>query len=143
MKKNIIILASLLVSIQSMAQEHYDPLKDMNFMSEIVRTAYIVLIFAVIMGFIISMTRMILDYLVKRKMIEKGISDVLASKVLQPGKNSRNESLKWFLILLSAATGFFMVNIYQPLGIHSLGIMVLAMAIGFFTYYLLIRKNEN
>jgi hypothetical protein len=143
MKKTIIILLIIFVSIQSKAQEHYNPLEDKTFMSEMGRTTYVVIVFALIMGFIIAMTRMLLDYRIKRKMIDKGISEVLATKLLQTAKNTRNESLKWFLILLSAATGFFLVSLYQPLGIHSLGIMSLAMAVGVFTYYFVIRKTDN
>jgi hypothetical protein len=47
-------------------------------MSELARTFSIILLFAMIMGFIITMTRMLLDYRVKKKMIEKGIPDSMA-----------------------------------------------------------------
>jgi hypothetical protein len=67
----------------------------------------------------------------------------MVSKLLHSGKNNSNEALKWFLILLSVGTGFFIVSLFQPLGIHSIGILAVALAVGFFTYYIFIRKTDN
>ena len=142
MKKIITILCILFISLESRAQEKYSPLTDQAFMSEMGRTAYVILLFALIMGFIIAIIKMLLDYRIKRKMIDKGISEELASKLLQTGKNSKNEALKWFLILLSIGTGFLLVGLNQPLGLHSIAIIAFTMAAGFITYYFLIRKPE-
>ena len=143
MKKVITFLAMLFVSIQVMAQERFDPFSNKGFMEEMGRTFSIILLFALIMGFIITITRMILDYRIKRKMIERGISEELASKLLQTGKNAKNEALKWFLILLSIGSGFLLISLFKPLGLHSIAILSFSLAVGFITYYYLIRKPEN
>lgn len=142
MKKFITVSIIVFLSIQGHAQERFEPFANKGFMEEMGRTFSIILLFALIMGFIITMTRLILDHRVKRKMIDKGISEELAAKVLQTGKNTKNEALKWFLILLSIGSGFLIVSLFQPIGFHSIAIMAFTIAIGFMVYYFLIPRQK-
>lgn len=93
-----------------------------------------VIILLVIMGMslILIILRSILNHKLKNKMLEKEVSENLVASILEKDAHSvKHISMKWFLILLAAGIGLFITNQYLPLGIHSIGIMAISIAIGF------------
>ncbi len=84
------------------------------------------------MNFILTILRTFLDHKLKNKMLEKGISETLVASILQKdSKSAKDLSMKWVLVLISTGMGLFVTNYYLPLGLHSIGIMAISIAIGF------------
>lgn len=105
-----------------------------------------VIIFLIIigMGFILTILRTILDHKLKNRMLEKEISENLVASILQKDVNSaKHISIKWVFILLATGIGLFITNQYLPLGIHSIGIMAISIAIGFLCNTLYLNRFGN
>ncbi len=93
------------------------------------------------MAFILTILRNILDHKLKNKMLEKGISENLVRSILQKDAHSaKHLSIKWVLILLATGVGLFITNQYLPLGIHSIGIMAISIALGFLANALYLNR---
>ena len=97
----------------------------------------IVLIFllVLVMLFILSILKKLLDHKLKNRIVEKGLSKEFSALLLQTEKNNeRTNTIKWFLILFSTGVGLFITEKILPLGIHSIGIMAISISIGFLAY---------
>ena len=85
-----------------------------------------------------------LDHKLKNEIIDKGVSDDLAASILHTDSTSEKDNgIKWFAILISTGIGLFIVKQYLPLGIHSIGIMAISIAIGFLAYSLYLKYLEK
>jgi hypothetical protein len=111
---------------------------------ELFRLISTVGIFIALMVFILALLKRILDFRIKNRIAEKGVSESLATSLLSEGNgNAKTSSFKWFAILAGAGVGLTIVNYTMPLGIHSLAIMSFSIAGSFLVYYFFIRKNSE
>ena len=95
-----------------------------------------------IMGFILAIIKKIIDYRLKNKIVDKGISENIASSILQTTPHEGiNANIKWFAILAGIGAGLMLVNYTQPLGFHSVAIMAFSISLSFLGYYFFIRKS--
>lgn len=77
-------------------------------------------------------------------MIEKGISeDVAATILFTDPQMIQRQGLKWVILLLTASFGIFIVDRVQPLGLHSIGIMLASIAIGYMAYLTALRALDS
>lgn len=144
MKKIFIATVALITGFAAQAQEYYDPWNDRGFISEMSRTFAILSVFALIAWFLITLFRMIMEYRLKNKMIDRGISDQLAAQMLKKNiASSRNAALKWFLMLVSTGAGFVLMGIFRPFGVHSIAIICFSVASGFLSYYILSKRFDQ
>ncbi len=141
MKKAVTIILTQLTVQALNAQDGYNALQDKGFLSDIMKSVAILLVFGLGASFIINIIKMILDYRLKNKMIEKGISENLASQFLKTG--SKNEVIKWFAILCGIGVGLILVSIFPPFGIQSLIMMVFSIAASFLIYYFYAKRSER
>ena len=96
------------------------------------------------MIFILVIIKRLMDYRLKNKIVDKGISENIASSILQTNpKEDRNINIKWFAILTGLGVGLTIVYYTQPLGIHSLAIMAFCIAASFLGYYFTIKQSEK
>jgi len=102
-----------------------------------------ILVVALTMIFILSLTRRIFDHRLKKKIIEKGISDSLALSILNPVPDDGDQNIKWAMILAWLGAGLGLVHYTTPIGIHSLAILCLSLAAGFCCYSIFIRKTKK
>jgi hypothetical protein len=94
-----------------------------------------------IMGFILAIIKQIIDYRLKNKIVDKGISENIASSILQTTPHEGiNANIKWFAILAGIGAGLMIVNYTQPVGFHSVAIMAFSISLSFLGYYFFIRK---
>lgn len=108
---------------------------------DIYKVIVIIFIIVLIMWFIIKILKNILDHKLKNRIIDKEIPQDLASSILQTESNNEiHNSIKWFTILISTGGGLFVTNQYLPLGLHSIGIMVISIAIGFLAYSIYLKR---
>lgn len=92
--------------------------------------------------FLLSMLKKLLDHKLKNKIIEKGMSEELAGFLLQTeDKSEKNNSIKWFLILLSTGIGLLITESFLPLGIHSIAIVAISISLGLLTYSFYLKTS--
>lgn len=104
----------------------------------------VIFVIVLVMQFIIMVLRKTLDYKLKNKIIDKEVSKELASSILQTESNSEvHNSIKWFAILITTGGGLFVTNQYLPLGLHSIGIMTISIAIGFLAYSFYLKRFDK
>ncbi len=115
-----------------------------NFINEdIFNICATILVVALSMLFILSLINRIFSQRLKKKIIEKGIPDSLALSILNSTSEDGDSNLKWCLILAWLGIGIGVVHYTTPLGLHSLAILCLSLAAGFFCYFMYTKKAKN
>lgn len=115
-----------------------------NIDPDVYRVGVVILIIIIGLAFLLTILRNILDHKLKNKMLEKGISDDLVASILQRDSHSAKRiSMKWFLVLLATGIGLFITKIYLPLGIHSIGIMAVSIAVAFLGYSFYLNRVKK
>ena len=144
MKKVITIAAALLLPIAVNAwqertlQDGYDiPLK-------VIGIPAVILVLYLVLTFIITMTKAIMDNRLKGRMIEKGVSDKVVEQFLQPdGKDVKGQAMKSFLLLSGIGAGLTIIEFFRPIGIHSIAIMSFSISVSFLGYYYFLKRTEK
>ena len=135
-----ILLSTTIVQAQSGLQEEYIQ----QILEELTRAVIILFAMYITGSFILTIFRQTLDHRLKRKMLDKGVSDDLARNFLHTdSRDVKAQAMKWFIIFLSVGAGFVLINVTQPLGIHSIAILCFCIAFGYLAYYLFIRKTGD
>ena len=141
MKKILITIAVFLGYFPLHAQNESFPLR---YGGEIMRSIIIIIVMLLIMWFILSIISRYMDFRLKNKIIEKGITDHLANSLLQPtATDDKNVNIKWFALLMGVGTGLVTVNYTQPLGFHSIAFMAFALAFAYLGYYLFLKYTGD
>jgi len=110
---------------------------------DVYRIMVLILIIVLVMRFILVILQRMLDHKLKNKILDKDPSSDLAATILGTGVSSeKNDSIKWFAILVSTGIGLFITSAFTPLGIHSVGIMTVCMAVGFLGFALFLRLSD-
>ena len=137
MKKIITTLAAILIIITANAQ-------DAEFNRSVFNATATIVAMLCIMVFILAIMKKIIDYRLKNKIVDKGISDSIASSILQTKpSDDRHVNIKWFSILAGLGAGLMIVNYTQPMGIHSLAIMSFSISASFLCYHLFTRQSTK
>ena len=135
MKKAITLftISSLpLISLAQIARDTYQREFDMTIFN-VCATIFVVGLFMV---FILTVMKRILEHRIKNKIVDKGISENLASALLESEPLDRgNVNIRWFSILAGLGTALAIIKYTEPLGIHSLAIMAFCIAGSFLGYY--------
>jgi uncharacterized membrane protein YjjP (DUF1212 family) len=108
----------------------------------IIRTIIVILLFYVVTSFLLTLIRLLLNHHLKSKMISKGIEVAEAEKMLRVGAESKDYAVKWFLLLLSAGTGFTVISNF-PFGWLSVGTLAFSLSLGFAGYYFYLKKRKE
>lgn len=97
-------------------------------------------------GSMILFTRTITDYILKRKMIEKGfVNDDTQAIFKRHTEENKYGSLKWGLIIFFAGLSLIVME-YVPYDAQSplpYGLFALFVSLGFLIYYFLVKKELN
>ncbi|MBS1948177.1 MAG: hypothetical protein JST47_10455 [Bacteroidetes bacterium] len=144
MKKIATSLFVLLSSVAANAQTGFQGFYDREFNFDLLHIAGTLIGIFLFTSFFLAIFRLFLDGRIKKRMIEKGVSENIVEQFLQPTKtDNKGVAIKWFLIMACTGIGLFIINATLPLGIHSVAIMALSISAGFLGYYLFIRKSEK
>jgi hypothetical protein len=93
---------------------------------------------------IIQVTRYILDHKLKNKIIDRSISEQLASSILEKRvADKKDDSIKWAFLLLGLSSGLTVSYYTMPLHIHSLAIMTCSLGLSYLVYYFYLRRKDN
>jgi hypothetical protein len=110
--------------------------------NELIHILSILSIFGIFAVFIIVILKAILDFKLKSKMIEKGVSENAIIQMLQKfSKERKQDTAKWIAIFLSLGIGFFITHLFPPFGLHSLVIICFSLSLGFTGYFLFLKKQ--
>jgi len=109
---------------------------------EIFEVSAAIFVVGMFMYFIINMMKRILEYRLKNKIVEKGISENIAQSILETKstEDNRNANIRWFSILAGIGVGLTGVNFTKPFGFHSLAIMAFSISLSFLGYYFFTRN---
>lgn len=95
---------------------------------------------------LVVFTKAISDYILKKKMIDKGyVNDDTQAIFKRNTDENRYSSLKWGLIILSAGLSLIIMEFVQyetdsPL---PYGLFAVFVSLGFLTYYFIVKKDLN
>ena len=135
MKITISVLTILPVSSGAVAQEA-NGLPNMNMSEHVFNVSATIFVSGLIMLFILSLLRRVLDYRIKNRILDKGVPEEIASSILRSDTEQASDiNFKWFSILTGMGLGLTVVSFTSPLGIHSLAIMSFSVALGFLAYH--------
>ena len=144
MKKTVAILVVLGSFITANAQSYYSPFEDRDFDREIISAAGVLIGIFLFTSFFLGIIRLILDGRVKRKMLDKEVSENVVEKYLQPtNTDSKSIAIKWFFVLVCIGLGLTIINLTLPVGIHSIAIMSFSIALSFLGYFYYVKRSEN
>lgn len=93
---------------------------------------------------IILLTRAISDYILKKKMIEKGYVNEDTQAIFKKNTDeNRFASLKWGLIILTAGLSLILMDFieYDANSPLPYGLFAVFVSIGFLIYYFIVRKE--
>lgn len=143
MKKTTIIAILLATAVAAQAQDLSAPLKQGSALELGFRIFAITVCLYLVGTFIITIVRMVLDYQLKSKMLDRGFPESELARLFKPGNNAaRLSALKWFAVLAAVGFGLTIVTFTQPLGLHSLAIMAFSVATGYLVYAQFIKRTD-
>jgi hypothetical protein len=97
-------------------------------------------------GALYFFTRVVTDYILKKKMIEKGyVNDETQAIFKVHSSDNRYSSLKWGLLTFFGGVALILMEFLDVRSNSPLpyGIVAVALSLGFLVYYLLVKKELN
>lgn len=92
---------------------------------------------------IIQIAKFILDNKLKNKIIDRTISEQLASSILEKSAaDKKDDSIKWAILLLGVSGGLTVTYHTLPLDIHSIAIIAFSAGISYLVYFLYLQKKN-
>ena len=92
-------------------------------------------------------TKVMTDYVLKKKMIEKGFVNDTTQAIFKQQVNldTKYTSLKWGLIVLSAGMALIILEFIEtrPDSPLPYGLFAVSVSIGFLVYYFMVQKKNN
>ena len=110
---------------------------------EVFKVSASILVLYLFITFILAIIRSFLDFRLKSKMVDKGVSEKIVDQFLQPGKDSKAQAIKAFLILAATGIGLAIINYTLPLGFHSIAILAISLSLAFLGYFYFLKQSEG
>lgn len=140
MKKIILSIAGFSLSPIVFAQEKTEPVNQPH-LKEIIAPIVVV---GLLIFLILSITKYILDYRLKNKIVNKGISEQLSSSILaKDGKNKNDEAIKFAILTCGIGIGLLITYYTMPFHLHSLAIMAFSIAASYFAYFFYLKNQKR
>lgn len=99
---------------------------------------------AIISFTILTIIKYWMEYRLKNRLIDKGLSENIINSILQNNKSrDKNSNIKWFAILAGLGIAFTIINYTLPLGFHSLIIMTFCLSASFLGYFLYLKYTNK
>jgi hypothetical protein len=142
MKKTLSTIAMSGISALATAQDPNTP-HDIGFNEDVFKISATIFVAILLMIFILSVLKRMLDHRIKNRIVEKGVSEELASSILRSDTSDENANIKWFSILTGIGIGLTLINYTSPLGIHSIAIMSFTIAVSFLGYHQYLKRSKK
>ncbi|HEV7620755.1 MAG TPA: hypothetical protein VGO09_03430, partial [Flavisolibacter sp.] len=116
---------------------------DRSFIFDLLNTCAVIFVIYLISSFILQVIQKTFDSRLKLKIIEKETTEPVVTQLLKPNiKDKRKEILQWIFLLAAIGTGFTVIHLSRPFGLHSLAIMAFSIAAGLGGYYYFSRQTD-
>ena len=143
MKKLVVVAIIFFIPFVLYAQEDLLRGGGIQISAEYVRIFASIVVLYLIITFILAIIKSILDFRLKSRMVDKGVSDKVVEQFLQPqNRDAKTQAIKAFLILAGIGVGLTAINFTSPIGIHSFAIMAFSIALSFLGYFYFIKRLE-
>ena len=144
MKKIITLFTLILTSLIGNAEGVYKLQDGKEISRQLIDIPASILAVYIVSIFLINIIKGILNYRLKYKMIDKGISEDMIKLLLQPDQNdTKNQTIKSFFILAGLGIGITITGFFQPFGIHSVVILIFSLSLSFLAYYFYIKRTQK
>ena len=141
MKKSLIIVMLLGTTIAANAQgsEHSRWMDH-----EAMKILAVLSVMVLIAVFILTFLKYILESRLKHRIIDKGITEHLATSILQTTKkDDKLQTIKWACLLAATGAGLLAVYYTLPIDVHSFAIIAFSTSIGYLGYYYFLKQNQK
>jgi hypothetical protein len=103
-----------------------------------------VIIVSLLIFLIVSVTKYILEYRLKSKIVNKGISEQLTSALFNNnGVTKKDEAMKWAILLCGIAIGMTITYYTMPLHLHSLAIIAFSIGVSYLVYFFYLKNRKG
>ena len=90
---------------------------------------------------LVSLVRYFLEYRLKNKLIDRGMSEQLSAYLLSKDeKEKSDEVIKLAILFCGIGAGLTMTYLTTPIDIHSLAIMAFSLGLSYLAYFFYLRK---
>ena len=142
--KRFLLLLCCLTAWEASAQPAQLPALDANAVDIARHVVFPALALFLLGYFVLAATKLVLNYLLKNKIIDTAIiSESVVERLLPGPQDEQNKVVKWVALLLSTGAGLTACSWYLPLGLHSVIILVFSTALGLLAYYLFLRRQAK
>lgn len=144
MKRFLLLLLCCLTAWEAAAQPALLPALDANAVDIARHVIFPAIALFLLSYFILAAIKLVLNYLLKNKIVDTPIiSESVVERLLPGPQDELNKVVKWVALLLSTGAGLTACNWYLPLGLHSVIILVFSTALGFLAYYLFLHRQAK
>ncbi len=144
MKKSIATVIFTLISISLNAEGVYKLQNGSEISRQIIDIPASILAVYIVSVFLISIVKAILNFRLRSRMIEKGVSIEIMNQLLQPDQSeAKKNAVKSFLVLSGIGLAVAINMFFLPVGIHSLVITIFCLAFSYLTYYFYLRRSDK
>lgn len=99
----------------------------------------LLIIFLVFM--LISLIKYFLEYRLKNKLIDRGMSEQLSAYLLNKNdQEKQNEVIKLAILFCGIGTGLTMTYLTAPIHLHSLAFMAFSLGLSYLAYFFYLRR---
>ncbi|MEO6348505.1 MAG: hypothetical protein ABIO60_11420 [Aquaticitalea sp.] len=104
----------------------------------------VIILIALIAFTVLSIIKRWMDYRLKNKLIDKGLSENIIKSILEDGTTrNKNSNIKWSILLAAVGIALTIINYTLPLGIHSIAIMTFSISASFLIYYFFLKYTDK
>ena len=140
--KKLFILGTVLGTPLALCAQGNQPVPQINY-TQVVASIAVLAGFYLVSLFIIRLIRSKQDFVLRSKLIDKGVPEEVAAQFLQPQQSETIQQVfKWFLVSTGIAIALTIIYYTQPLGMHSAAIMAFCIAASFLAYYIFLKRSN-
>ncbi|WP_341835605.1 hypothetical protein WJU16_22515 [Chitinophaga pollutisoli] len=140
MQKIFMLSAILLAPIMAAAQGDPGPYID----KDIFNVSAAIATLAILLAFLLSLSRQFLDYRIKARLSESGLPAPVISSLLPDDPDARKlVALKWAIVFAGIGAACTLMYCTLPLGMHSLAILAFCLSASFAVYFFVLHKRKK
>lgn len=103
-----------------------------------------VLVIGLLVYMTITVIKYFLEYRLKNKIIDRGVSEQLSASILEnSGKSKYDEAMKFAILLCGIGLGLIITYYTLPLHIHSLAVMAFSIAASYLGYFFYLKNQSK
>ncbi|HWV29065.1 MAG TPA: hypothetical protein VN038_05410 [Dyadobacter sp.] len=103
-----------------------------------------VLLVALVLAFLLELTKRYFQYRLKEKILESGVSEEFAALLLQQDRRQTLQTcIKWLAIFLGMALGFTIIALVDLAPWAALAMLSLCLSGSFVGYYFFLKKSDH